>query len=455
MARDERVFAGLAGFPAILSASAVENVNTNPVHASVWTKELGQTSMSYPRKSRSGLIRHGIKIFAVIVGLGAIVASAQAAAPASKLPHMGPNQVAASVSKRVKTSGRYRVNVSVRAHRDAEPVSIYLTGAAKRAVRVSSQATTTLHYALTVADAPAKLTVSAISTRPAVQLTMTVERQPATKSTGSSSPPAPAPSAAAPTPPPPAGNQYPNPYTNLVWSDNFSAGVPGSTWSTCSGSCAGGINSYTSSSSNVSVNSSNQLVITATKSGSSYSSAEVVSNSISDSPYGAIEANIKMPSGQGLWPAFWVDGGGSWPNGGEIDIIEAPAFGADPNYAIFTLHGPWTQTDPNDNYQIYETATTALGDLSTGFHTYGVIWTPNSIVWTIDGVGYAQATPSNLVPEAAPWVFNNVASYQVVLDLAVGGWPCNSSGNPVPPPSPCPGASFPAQMVVNWVHVYH
>lgn len=359
---------------------------------------------------------------------------------------MGPNQVAASVSKRLKASGRYRVIVSLRAHRKAEPVSVYLTGAAKRAVRASSQGTTKLSYALTVSNAPLKLTASAISTRPAVQLTMAVVRQATGKTTGSSS----APAAPPPAPAPATPATYPNPYTNLVWSDNFSAGVPSSTWSTCSGSCAGGISSYTSSSSNVSVNSSNQLVITATQSGSSYSSAEVESASISNSPYGTIEANIKLPSGQGLWPAFWLDPPG-WPNGGEIDVLEAPAFGSVPNYAIFTLHGPWTQTDPNDNYQIYEANTTALGDLSTAFHTYAVIWTPNSIVWTIDGVEYAQATPNNLVPQAAPWVFNNVPSYQIVLDLAVGGWPCDSASTP----GPCPGASFPASMVVNWVHVYH
>jgi beta-glucanase (GH16 family) len=359
---------------------------------------------------------------------------------------MGPNQVAASVSKRVKASGRYRVIVSLRAHRKVEPVSVYLTGAAKRAVRASSQGATKLSYALTVNNAPLKLTVSAISTRPAVQLTMTVARQATGKTTGASSPPA-----AAPAPPAPAAPaQYANPYTNLVWSDNFSAGVPGPSWTTCSGSCAGGISSYTSSASNVGVNSSNQLVITATKSGSSYASAEVESGSITNSPYGAIEANIKLPSGQGLWPAFWLDAP-NWPNGGEIDVLEAPAFGAVPNYAIFTLHGPWTQTDPNDNYQIYEANTTALGDLSTAFHTYAVIWTPNSIVWTIDGVEYAQATPNSLVPQAAPWVFNSVPSYQIVLDLAVGGWPCDSNSTS----GPCPGASFPAQMVVNWVHVYH
>ena len=80
-----------------------------------------------------------------------------------------------------------------------------------------------------------------------------------------------------------------------------------------------------------------------------------------------------------------------------------------------------------------------------------IVW--NSIVWTIDGVAYAQATPDNLVPNAE-WVFNSISSYQIVLDLVVGGWPCDSS-SPVAPPNPCPGASFPAQMVVNWVHVYH
>jgi beta-glucanase (GH16 family) len=385
--------------------------------------------------------------------LGATVASAQADPASQRVHNMGPNQVSASVSKRVKASGRYVIVVSLRAHRDSEAVSVYLTGAAKRAVRASSQAATTLHYALTV-DAPSMLTAFAISARPAVQLAMSVERQAAGKH-AAPSPPAPAPSATAPTSPAPSpGNQYPDPYTNLVWSDNFSAGVPSSSWNIvqCGSSCGGGVNSYTNSPSNVAVNGSGQLVITALKSGSSFSSAEVESSSISDSPYGAIEANIKLPSGQGLWPAFWFEGP-NWPSGGEIDVLEAPEFGPDPNYAIFTLHGPWTTTDPSDNYQSFETDTTALGDLSTAFHTYGVVWSPNSIVWTIDGVAYALADPNNLAPNAE-WAFNSISSYQIVLDMVVGGWPCSSS-SPVAPPNPCPGASFPAQMVVNWVHVYH
>ena len=412
------------------------------------------------------MIRRAIVIATLLAALGAFAAPVSARAPrGGQVRH-----VTRMVSQRVTSSGPYLVVVSLRAQLHDERVTVYLSGAAKRTVRASADRATLLHYALTLTQAPSELVARAVSPMPGVRLAMTVT----SKDTGSSGA---SPASPQPTPSPSttstsssgsgsgssgggsSGNQYPNPYTNLVWSDNFAgpAGSPpsSSNWSIAGGQgqCGNSINTNTSSSSNVALTGNDQLAITAQHSGNSYTAAEIVTNPITLFPYGAIEASIKVPPGQGLCPAFWLEGDStsanpcSWPGCGEIDVLEAPAFDAEPVDAYFDLHSPWTTTDPNDNYQSFNSYTAALGDLSTSFHTYAIIWSPGSIVWTIDGVEFAQATPASLVPQAQ-WVFDAKRPYQMILDLAVGGWPCNGI------PSGCPGASFPAQMLVNWVRVY-
>ncbi len=389
----------------------------------------------------------------VVTLLAALAASATAVAARPAHPPDG-RDVTRTVSRPVTASGRYLILLSVRARMHNQLVTVYLSGASTRTVHASSRTATLLRYSLTLAKAPSKVVARAVSPRPGVHLAMTLKA----KASPTPAPPAPAPVIPAPAPAPttPApGAQYPNPYSNLVWSDDFSGGAgspPNSAnWKIASGTGQCGdntLNTNTSSSSNLALTGSNQLAITAQRSGSSYTSAEIESPPITSFPYGAVEASIKLPPGQGLCPAFWMEGdGGNWPQAGEIDILEAPSRGSTPNDAYFDLHSAWSQTDPNDNYQSFEAQSTALGDLSTGFHTYAIIWSNNSIVWTIDGVEYAQATPSSL-PSYAQWPFNNTESWSIVLDLAVGGWPCDGIAG-------CPGASFPAQMLVNWVHVYH
>ncbi len=393
------------------------------------------------------MIRRAVGIVTLLAGLAAFATPA----PAHLARRAQRRNVMLSVSRRVASPGTYLVVVSVRTRQHKQQVTVYVSGAATRTVRASSGRATVLNYALTLEQAPTKLVARAVSPTPGVRLAMTVRAK------SSSPPPSPTPPQPAPSPPPPSspGPQYPNPYTNLVWSDNFAGGAGSapnsSNWNILSGrgNCGDAINTNTSSSSNVALTGNNQLAITAQQSGSSYTSAAIETNPITSFPYGAVEANIKLPPGQGLCPAFWLVGDGSnWPQGGEIDILEAPSFNSNPTIAYFDLHGPWTQPDPNGGYQSYESTTSALGDLSTSFHTYAIIWSPNQIVWTIDGVEYAQATPASLVPQGQ-WVFNNNQSWSIVLDLAVGGWPCAGQS------SSCPSAPFPAQMLVNWVRVYH
>jgi beta-glucanase (GH16 family) len=404
------------------------------------------------------LIRRGITVVSILAAIGA------SAAPASARPAAHGAQaslVSSTVTKPVATSGRYLIVLSLRAHK-GQTVTLYLSGASKRRLHVSSRTATTFHYYITVTSPRAKLTARAVSVGPAIALAMTVELAVKPQST-----PTPAPTTTAPsseTAPPTTSTAYPNPYTNLVWDDEFSgptgSAPDSSNWtvSTGQGQCGNDtLNSNTTDPANVQQNGQGQLAITALDNGGSYTSAQIDSTPVTSFPYGAVEASIKLPPGQGLCSAFWLNGeassGCSWPCSGEIDILESPAFGTDPDYAIFTLHGPIT-SDSDGNYQQFETNTTALGDLSTGYHTYAVIWSPDSIVWTIDGVAYASATPDSLVP-GSTWVFDESRAFSIILDLAVGGWPCDSTGNPVAPPSQCPGATFPATMLVDWVRVYH
>ena len=128
----------------------------------------------------------------------------------------------------------------------------------------------------------------------------------------------------------------------------------------------------------------------------------------------------------------------SWPGCGEIDILEAPAFGPISSTAVFTLHGPMTNGGANGNQQ-WESYIQNFPGMTTGFHTYGVIWGPGGIVWTIDGVAYASANAS--VAGARLDLGLDSRAFHLILDLAVGGWP----GAPTSP------SESPATMLVDWV----
>ncbi len=99
--------------------------------------------------------------------------------------------------------------------------------------------------------------------------------------------------------------------------------------------------------------------------------------------YGYWEIGAELPKGDGLWPAFWLlPADHSWPP--EIDIFEV--LGNDPNTVYNSFHG----SDGIDFSQA-----THVGDLSTGFHTFGFNWTPATMTWYVDGLPTAQlATPA-------------------------------------------------------------
>jgi len=196
--------------------------------------------------------------------------------------------------------------------------------------------------------------------------------------------------------------------------------------------------------SNVSLDGQGHLAITARREdylGSAYTSGRINTKGLFSRTTGRFEARIKLPTGRGLWPAFWLLGSdiGSvgWPACGEIDIMEYR--GQEPSVVHGSLHGPG-YSGGNARTKAYTLP--GGGRFDTGFHVFAVEWKPNQITWLVDNIPYHVQTPSSL-PAGTRWVFDH--PFFVVLNLAVGG-------NYVGPPDA--STVFPQVMLVDYVRVY-
>ncbi|MFD1985784.1 family 16 glycosylhydrolase [Mesorhizobium newzealandense] len=140
--------------------------------------------------------------------------------------------------------------------------------------------------------------------------------------------------------------------------------------------------------------------------------------------YGYFEIRADMPEKQGAWPAFWLlPEDGSWPP--ELDAIEMT--GQDPNKLLLTSHTNETGTHTT-------VSSTPFVSDTGGFHTYGVLWTEDELVWYFDNVEVAHAaTPADM----------HEPMYMLV-DLAVGG----IAG------APADGLATPAEMQIDYIHAY-
>lgn len=245
-------------------------------------------------------------------------------------------------------------------------------------------------------------------------------------------------------------------FDNLVWADEFDvAGTPDSSkWTfeigdgTAQGIPGWGNNElqyYTDRPENVKVEDGN-LVITANREsymGAAYTSARVLTKGKYQTKYGRFEARIKLPWGQGLWPAFWLlgdDNGGSviWPEIGEIDIMEYR--GQEPTITHGTIHGPG-YSGGNAVTKSYELTNDRF---DTGFHVFGVEWGPDFINYYVDDVLYNQITPND-IPAGTKWVFDSNEFY-IILNVAVGGTFVGAA--------PDSNTVFPQTMEVDYVRVY-
>lgn len=197
---------------------------------------------------------------------------------------------------------------------------------------------------------------------------------------------------------------------------------------------------YTDRSQNVAVQ-NGYLIITAEKENfeeASYTSARILSKGLFEQAYGRFEARIKLPWGQGIWPAFWLLGGdidtNNWPNCGEIDIMEYR--GQNPTMVLGTVHGPGY----SGGESISKSYSLTNDRFDTGFHVFGIEWTPDYINYYVDDVLYNQITPEDVTGD---WVFNK--PFFIIINLAVGG---SFVG------SPNAETIFPQTMLVDYVRVY-
>lgn len=176
--------------------------------------------------------------------------------------------------------------------------------------------------------------------------------------------------------------------------------------------------------------------------GSNYTSGRILTKGKVQKQYGRFEANIKLPWGQGIWPAFWLLGddsdGAIWPQIGEIDIMEYR--GQEPTIVHGSAHMPGNFAG-NPLTKRYEVET---GRLDTDFHVYGIEWSPNEINYYIDDVLYQRITPADM-DEGSEWVFDDGREMFIILNVAVGGSFVGS-----------PGANtvYPQTMEVDYVRIY-
>jgi beta-glucanase (GH16 family) len=199
----------------------------------------------------------------------------------------------------------------------------------------------------------------------------------------------------------------------------------------------------TSRSQNVSLDGAGHLAITARAErymSHSYTSGRINSLAHFTHAYGRFEARMQLPTGQGLWPAFWLLGDNvgtiGWPDCGEIDIMEAR--GQEPSSVQATVHGPGYSGANGITYK----ATVPGAPLFAGFHVYAIEWLASQIVFSVDGSNYFIVTPEAL-PPGTQWVFDH--AFGVLFDVAVGG---NFVG------SPSATTVFPQTLLVDYVRVY-
>jgi beta-glucanase (GH16 family) len=175
--------------------------------------------------------------------------------------------------------------------------------------------------------------------------------------------------------------------------------------------------------------------------GNDYTSGRIKTQALFEQKYGRFEARIKLPEGQGIWPAFWLLGADfeevGWPHCGEIDIMEFR--GQQTDLVHGTIHGPgYSGAEPI-------TGSFRLADgesFSDDFHVFAVDWDPGQIRFWVDSRVYQTVTTAR-VRDFGEWVFDQ--PFFILLNVAVGGGFVGPVGR---------DTEFPVEMLVDYVRVY-
>ncbi|HJP64251.1 MAG TPA: glycoside hydrolase family 16 protein [Mucilaginibacter sp.] len=226
------------------------------------------------------------------------------------------------------------------------------------------------------------------------------------------------------------------PVYSLVWSDDFDgATIDETKWNFETGSL--GVNNEKEyyQKANAGIEDGN-LVISAKKetvNGFAYTSARLNTMGKFSQTYGRIEARIKVPMGQGMWPAFWMLGDNintvSWPQCGELDIMEHVN-------ATSTIYGTM-HWNVNGHAQYGNTTQSTPGE----YHLYAIEWDKNEIRWYVDSYLYQTGNIKDNVNTTGAFHL----PFFIILNLAVAG--------------DFPGANIdesllPEKMYVDYVKVY-
>jgi beta-glucanase (GH16 family) len=243
----------------------------------------------------------------------------------------------------------------------------------------------------------------------------------------------------------------PGPGWKLAWHDEFDGpsgtSPDASRWVFETGGNGFGNNElefYTDRKENAALDGDGMLVITARKEsymGRDYTSARMKTQGKFEHKYGRFEARIRIPKGQGIWPAFWMLGNdiGSppWPDCGEIDIMEN--IGKEPTTVHGTIHGPGYSGGGGLGGPYMLPGNAPFAD---DFHVYAMEWSETKVRWLVDDHEYETRTTADL-PDGKRWVYDH--PFFLLLNVAVGGqWPGNPDGS----------TQFPQTMTIDFVRVY-
>ncbi len=247
-----------------------------------------------------------------------------------------------------------------------------------------------------------------------------------------------------------------------VWSDEFDgaagARIDSMKWrhdtadGCAAGNCGWGNDEkeyYTDAPDNIALNGQGQLMIVARSASAGptcyygqcrYTSAKVTTRGKMLVAPGRVEARIRLPAGQGLWPAFWMLGHNSpatpWPESGEIDVMENK--GSQPATTSSAVHGPgYSGATP-----FVHAHSLSSGTLSDDFHTFAVEWDSLHVRFFVDDTAHYEITR-----EAVEHFGKSILDqpFFLILNLAVGG---HFDGDPRS------DVIFPATMLVDYVRAY-
>lgn len=240
--------------------------------------------------------------------------------------------------------------------------------------------------------------------------------------------------------------------TTVAWTENFAGRAGAAPDPTLLQFRIGGngwgnkeLQTYTARSSNASLDGKGNLAIKAVR--ESYTGADKITRKWTSARLdslglwsfstGTLAVRLKLPSGAGTWPAFWLEGADlptvGWPKAGEIDVVEALG---GKNAVYQSVHGPDGTVDGYAHSLV--NAAPKGTTVSSAYHVFSVTRTPDKLVFRIDGALTGSFTPAGLKAKEK-WAFNRPMF--MIVNLAVGGWPG-------PPTAATPS---PSSLLVDWI----